>query len=77
MKTVFVSVFQEEALVMKSILDAAGIENELLADRMMDVNPLFSIDVHGMQILVPDEREEEAKALVEDFKARKAKEKGA
>jgi hypothetical protein len=71
MKTVFVSVFQDEALVMASILDSMGIEHEVLADRMLDVNPLFSTDIHGVQILVPDDKAEEAQAIVEDYRARR------
>jgi hypothetical protein len=70
-KTVFVSVFQDEALVMASILDSVGIEHEVLADRMLDVNPLFSTDVHGVQILVPDDKAEEALAIVEDYRSRR------
>ena len=73
MKAVFISVFQDEALVLASILESVGIQHELLADRMLDVNPLFSADVHGVQILVPDEKADEALAIVEDFKARRAK----
>jgi hypothetical protein len=70
-KTVFISVFQDEAIVVASILNSVGIQNELLADRMLDVNPLFSTDVHGVQILVADDKAEEALALVEDYKARR------
>jgi hypothetical protein len=70
-KTVFVSVFQDEALVVASILNSVGIQNELLADRMLDVNPLFSTDVHGVQIVVPDDKAEEALAIVEDYSARR------
>ena len=71
MKTVFISVFQDEAIVVASILDSLGIQHELLADRMLDVNPLFCVDVHGVQILVPDDRADEALAIVEDYKAKR------
>ncbi|MCX7027784.1 MAG: hypothetical protein NT061_09940 [Spirochaetes bacterium] len=71
MKTVFVSVFQDDAIVLASILNSVGIQNELLADRMLDVNPLFSTDVLGVQIVVSDDREEEAKVIVEDYRAKR------
>lgn len=71
MKTVFISTFQDEAIVIRSILASGGITSELLADRMMDVNPLFSTDIRGVKIVVPDEFEADALQLVEDYKARR------
>jgi hypothetical protein len=70
-KTVFISTFQDEAIVIRSILASGGITSELLADRMMDVNPLFSTDIRGVKIVVPDEFEADALQLVEDYKARR------
>ena len=71
MKTVFTAVFQEEAIVIQSLLRSAGIESEMLADKMLDINPLFSIDVNGVKILVPDDQEEDARAVVDDYRSRK------
>ncbi|MEN6364380.1 MAG: DUF2007 domain-containing protein [Rectinema sp.] len=71
MKTVFNAAFQEEAKVLKSILDSAGINAELMADSMLDVNPYFVIEPKGVQIVVPDDQEEDAKAIVADFKMNK------
>lgn len=71
MKTVFISTFQDEAIVIRSILASGGITSEMLADRMMDVNPLFSTDIRGVKIVVPDEFEADALQLVEDYKARR------
>jgi hypothetical protein len=70
-KTVFISTFQDEAIVIRSILASGGITSEMLADRMMDVNPLFSTDIRGVKIVVPDEFEADALQLVEDYKARR------
>lgn len=72
MKTVFAAVFQEDALVIKSLLESGGIEASLVVDKMLDVNPFFSTDIHGVRIMVADDDEEEANALVSDFKARKS-----
>ncbi|HEY9054453.1 MAG TPA: DUF2007 domain-containing protein [Rectinemataceae bacterium] len=71
MKTIFVSVFQEDALVIKSLLESGGIGATLLVDTMLDVNPFFYSDIHGVKIVVADEDEEAATALVRDYKSRK------
>ena len=72
MKTVFASVFQEDALVIQSLLESGGIEAALVVDKMLDVNPFFYSDVHGVRIMVADGDEEEANALVRDYRARKS-----
>jgi len=73
MKTVFTSTFQDDAVVLLSILKSGGIECEMLADGMLDVNPLFSTDIRGVNIVVPDDQEQDALSLVEDYRKRKAK----
>lgn len=72
MKTVFTSTFQDDAVVLLSILKSGGIECEMLADGMLDVNPLFSTDIRGVNIVVPDDQEQDALSLVEDYRKRKA-----
>ncbi|MCE1207154.1 MAG: DUF2007 domain-containing protein [Spirochaetia bacterium] len=72
MKTVYRSTFQDDALVLASILKSAGIEAETFADRMLDVNPLFSTDINGVSIVVPDEQEQDARAIVDDYKNNKS-----
>ena len=71
MKTVFTSTFQDDAIVVLSLLKSGGIECEMLADGMLDINPLFSTDIRGVSIVVPDEQEEDALSLVEDYRKRK------
>jgi hypothetical protein len=71
MKTVYKSAFQEDAIVVLSLLRSGGIECEMLADGMLDSNPLFSTDVKGASVVVPDEQEADASALVADYKKRK------
>jgi len=70
-KTVFTAAFQEDAIVVKSLLESADIPAEMMTDAMLDVNPFYSIDVKGVSIIVPDEYEEDAKAIVKDFRERK------
>lgn len=71
MKTVFTSVFQDEAIVVRSLLESAGIESELLVDSMLDINPFYYVDVKGASVVVADENEEDAKAIVKDFLEKK------
>jgi len=71
MKTIFTSTFQDDAIVVLSILKSGGIECEMLADGMLDINPLFSTDIRGVSIVVPDAQEEDALSLVEDYRKRK------
>lgn len=72
MKTIYRSTFQDDALVLASILKSAGIDAEIFADRMLDVNPLFSTDINGVTIAVPDEQEQDALAVVTDYKKNKS-----
>lgn len=73
MAIVFASTFQDEALVVKSLLESAGIGAELLAEGMLDVNPLFTTAISGARVVVPDEEEADAAAIVADYRANKGK----
>lgn len=68
MKTVFTSAFQEKALVALSLLRSAGIEGHVMADNMLNMNPLFSIDVGNFNVVVADEDETDALALLRDYR---------
>lgn len=70
MKTVYTATFQDDAIVILSILESGGIEGVMMADKMLSVNPLFQTDIKGISIVVPDEQEEDALALVADYKKR-------
>jgi hypothetical protein len=72
MKTVYTATFQDDAIVILSILKSGGIEGVMMADNMLEVNPLFHTDIRGISIVVPDEQAEDAMALVEDYKGRSA-----
>ena len=70
MKTVFTSTFQDEAMVVLSILRSGGIEGELMANSMLNVNPLFVTDIRGVSVVVSDDQESDALALVEDYRSK-------
>ncbi|MCE1195543.1 DUF2007 domain-containing protein [bacterium] len=70
MKTVYTATFQDDAIVILSILKSGGIEGMMMADNMLEVNPLFHTDIRGISIVVPDEQEEDARALVDDYRKR-------
>ena len=72
MKEIFGSYFQEEALVLKSLLDSAGIEAEVLAGSMSELAPFFSIDSGGFRLVVADADEADAMELVADHRERVA-----
>ena len=71
MKETYRCVYMEDALVVKSLLDSAGIHSQILNGDMLDVNPFFSASVQGVRILVSDEDLEDARAVVADFKSRR------
>ena len=73
MKTVYSSTFQDDAIVLLSLLRSAGIEGAIMADRMRNMNPLFTFSSLGFDIIVPDEAEEDALALADDYRERKIK----
>lgn len=73
MKTVFTSTFQDEAMVVLSLLRSAGLEGTLMSNSMLNMNPLFVMDIRGVSVVVSDEEESDALALVEDYRARSEK----
>jgi hypothetical protein len=69
MTEVFGSYFQEEIIVLKSVLDSAGLDSEILAGSMTELAPFFSVDSGGFRLIVADEDAEDAKALVAEHRA--------
>lgn len=69
MTEVFGSYFQEEVIVLKSVLDSAGLESEILAGSMTDLAPFFSVDTGGFRLIVADDDAEDAQALVAEHRA--------
>lgn len=68
MKIVYVGAFLQDAVVLKSMLESAGIPSEVLSDQMLDVNPFYSIEPKGARVVVPDEYEDDALPIVASFK---------
>ncbi|MEI6873720.1 MAG: hypothetical protein WCL50_01170 [Spirochaetota bacterium] len=69
MTEVFGSYFQEEVIVLKSVLDSAGLQSEILAGSMTDLAPFFSVDTGGFRLIVADDDAEDARALVAEHRA--------
>lgn len=72
MTEVFSSYFQEEVLVLKTLLDSGGIESEILAGSQSELAPFWSVDSGGFRLIVGDEDAEDARALVEEHKRLRA-----
>jgi len=68
MKEVFACAFLEDAIVVKSMLESAGVQAELLSDQMLDINPFYSIEPKGAKIVVSDSDEADAKEIVDSFR---------
>ncbi len=67
MKTVFSCVYQTDLLVMKSLFDSASIYCEVLSGGKLDVNPVFSTGVTGFSLIVGDDDEVDALALLSEY----------
>ena len=70
MKTIFTSTFQDDAIVVLSILKSGGIDAVIMSDNMLNMNPLFSTTIKGVSVVVPDGQEEDALSLVADYRKR-------
>lgn len=65
MTVVFRSVFENEAMIVESILRSAGIETRLLRPGMPDLVPIFSTAISGFSVVVPPGQEVEARAILQ------------
>ena len=72
MKEVFATMFQDEALVVKSLLDSAGIESRISGEHILDIYPIFFPQQGGIKIVAQDEDEADALAVVADYVASKS-----
>lgn len=71
MKEVFSAVYQDEALVVKSLLESAGLSPEIFADSLPVTVAFFSRKMSSIRICVSDEEAEDAEAIVADYRAQK------
>jgi len=68
---VFATIFQDEALVVKSLIESTGISAEISSEHFIDVYPVFFPQEGGIKIVVPDEDAEDALAVVAQYRASK------
>jgi hypothetical protein len=73
MAEVFATMFQDEALVVRSLLESAGISAEIASEHFIDVYPIFFPQSGGIKIVVQDEDADDALAIVESFRDSKRK----
>ncbi len=71
MKTVYSCLYQDDALVLQSLLASAGIPSDVRHDGMLDLNPLSVTSVTGAQVMVADEWEADAMEVVRGYRAAK------
>ncbi len=71
MAEVFETIFQDEALVVKSLIESVGIEVELAGEHFLDAYPIFFPQAGGMKLVVKDEDEADALAVVAQYRASK------
>jgi hypothetical protein len=76
MKEVFSSVYQDEALVVKSLLESAGLSPETFSDSLPVTVAFFSRKMSSIRVCVGDEEAEDAAAIVADYRSRKENTKG-
>jgi hypothetical protein len=72
MAEAFATMFQDEALVVKSLLQSAGIDVETAGEHMLDVYPIFFPEQGGIRLLVPEDQAEDAAAVVAQYRATRA-----
>ena len=70
---VFATMFQDEALVVKSLIESTGIEAEIASEHFIDVYPIFFPHEGGIKIDVKDEDSEDALAVVAQYREPKTK----
>jgi hypothetical protein len=73
MAEAFATMFQDEALVVKSLLESAGIEAEISSEHFIDVYPVFFPEEGGIKIVVKDDDLEDALAVVAQYRDSKTK----
>jgi hypothetical protein len=72
MAEVFATMFQDEALVVKSLIESTGIEAEISSEHFIDVYPIFFPQQGGIKIVVADEDAEDARAVVAQYREPKS-----
>jgi Putative prokaryotic signal transducing protein len=71
MAEVFATIFQAEALVVKSLIESTGIEAEISSEHFIDVYPIFFPQEGGIKIVVAEEDAEDARAVIAQYRESK------
>lgn len=68
MAEVFATMFQDEALVVKSLIESTGIQAEISSEHILEIYPIFFPQGGGIKIIVADEDAEDALAVVAQYR---------
>ena len=71
MAEIFATMFQDEALVVKCMIESTGIEAEIASEHFIGNYPIFFPQEGGIKILVADEDAEDALAVVAQYRESK------
>jgi len=72
MAEVFATMFQDEALVVRSLIESTGIKAEISSEHFIDLYPIFFPQQGGIKIVVAEEDKEDALAVVAQYREPKA-----
>ncbi|MDP3178795.1 MAG: DUF2007 domain-containing protein [Spirochaetaceae bacterium] len=72
MAEIYATSSQDEALVLKSLIESAGIEAELSGEHTMNTIPIYFTEGGCLRIIVRDEDAEDALAVVAQYQESKA-----
>jgi hypothetical protein len=67
MAEVFATMFQDEALIVRSLIESTGIEAEIPSEHLIEVYPIYFPESGGIKVIVADEDAEDARAVVAQF----------
>jgi hypothetical protein len=73
MAEVFATMFQDEALVVRSLIESTGIEAEISSEHLLEVYPLFFPQEGGIKVVVAEEDAEDALAVVAQFREHRSR----
>lgn len=71
MAEVFATMFQDEALVVKSLLESTGIVAEISSEHFIDVYPIFFPQPGGIKVIVGEEDKADAMAVIDQYMEQK------
>ena len=73
MAEIFATMFQDEALVVKSLIESTGIDAEISSEHLLEVYPIFFPQEGGIKIIVAEEDAQDALAVVAQYRESKVR----